>query len=163
MIASIQKNVTWRAVLLAGVVGGIVFLIMNILFVQSISPSLFLRYIASLVMGSDVLVSTDGTALLVGVVIHFALSLVFALVISIVIHRWGLLVGIIGGGILGLSLYGINLYTLTRFFPWFFAINTTILLLSHVIFGAVVGGVYELFDHFDVPLAKGDENHDATN
>jgi len=163
MIASIQKNVTWRAVLLAGFIGGIVFLILNILFVQSISPSLLLRYIASLVMGSDVLVSTDSTALIIGVIVHFALSLVFALVITIVIHRWGLLVGIIGGGILGLSLYGINLYTLTRFFPWFFAINTTILLFSHVIFGAVVGGVYELFDHFDVPLVKGDDKNDATN
>jgi len=163
MIASIQKNVTWRAVLLAGFVGGIVFLLMNILFVQSISPSLLLRYIASLVMGSDVLVSTDSTALIIGIIVHFTLSLVFALIISIVIHRWGLLVGIIGGAILGLSLYGINLYTLTRFFPWFFAINTTILLLSHVIFGAVVGGVYELFDHFDVPLVKGDDKNDATN
>jgi hypothetical protein len=162
MIASIQKNVTWRAVLLAGFVGGIVFLGMNILFVQSMTPSLLLRYIASLAMGSDVLVSTNSTSLIIGLVIHFALSLVFALVITIVVHRWGLLVGIIGGGILGLSLYGINLYTLTRFFPWFFAINTTMLLISHIVFGMVVGGVYELFDHFDLPLVKEDDDHDAT-
>lgn len=163
MIASIQKNVTWKAVLLAGFIGGIVFLAMNILFVQSISPSLLLRYIASLVMGSDVLVSTDSTVLIIGMIIHFGLSLVFALIITIVIHRWGLLVGIIGGGILGLSLYEINLYTLTRFFPWFFAINTTMLLISHVVFGMVVGGIYELFDHFDLPLVKEGDDHDATN
>ncbi|MDX2076182.1 MAG: hypothetical protein SFZ02_07110 [bacterium] len=158
MIASIQKNVTWRAVLLAGIVGGIVFLLVQMLIPPAISPSLLFRYIGSLAMGSDVLTNGNSSAVVVGIVIHFSLSLVFALIITIVVHRWGLLVGIIGGAILGLALYGINLYTLTRVFPWFFAINTTSLLLSHVLFGAVAGGIYELFDHFDLPLVKGTDD-----
>jgi len=162
MLKSIQKNVTWRAVLLAGIVAGIAFFVANLLLSTILTPSLLLRYIASLVMGGDVLTNGNSTALIVGVIVHFALSFLFALVISIVIHRWGLLVGIIGGGILGLALYAINLYTLTLLFPWFFAINTSSLLISHVIFGAVAGGVYELFDHFDMPLLKG-TNDNATN
>ena len=162
MLKSIQKNMTWRAVLLAGIVAGIAFFVANLLLSNILTPSLLLRYIASLVMGSDVLTNGNSTALIVGGIVHFALSLLFALVISIVIHRWGLLVGIIGGGILGLALYAINLYTLTLLFPWFFAINTSSLLISHVIFGAVAGGIYELFDHFDMPLVKG-TNDNATN
>lgn len=162
MLKSIQKNVAWRAVLLAGIAAGIVFFVANLLFSPILTPSLLLRYIASLVMGSDVLTNGNSTALIIGGVVHLVLSLVFALVISIVIHRWGLLVGIIGGSVLGLSLYAINLYTLTLLFPWFFAINTPSLLISHVIFGAVAGGVYELFDHFDMPLMKGTDDN-ATN
>jgi hypothetical protein len=74
------------------------------------------------------------------------------LVIAIVVHRWGLIVGIVGGAILGLAIYGINLYAMTTFFTWFFALNNRVLLLSHILFGAVAGGVYELFDHYDLPL-----------
>ncbi|MCL4253366.1 MAG: hypothetical protein KJ043_06270 [Anaerolineae bacterium] len=162
MLKSIQKNVTWRAVFLAGIAAGIAFFVANLLFSPILTPSLLLRYIASLVMGSDVLTNGNSVALIVGGIVHLVLSLLFALIISIVIHRWGLLVGIIGGGILGLSLYAINLYTLTLLFPWFFAINSSSLLISHVIFGVVAGGVYELFDHFDMPLMKGTDDN-ATN
>jgi hypothetical protein len=38
------------------------------------------------------------------------------------------------------------------FFEWFFAIHSSVMLLSHVLFGAVAGGTYELFDHYDLPL-----------
>jgi len=145
---------TWRAVLLGGIISGIVFFALNSFFAPDITPNLLLRYIASLVMGSDVLVDNNSMALIVGVIVHFALSLLFSLIVAIVVHRWGLLVGIVGGGILGLAIYGINLYTLTTIFPWFFAINTPLLLISHIVFGMVAGGIYELFDHFDLPLLK---------
>ncbi|MDZ4670111.1 MAG: hypothetical protein SH821_04510 [Phototrophicales bacterium] len=162
MIQSIQKNMTWRAVLLGGIISGIVFFALNSFFAPDITPNLLLRYIASLVMGSDVLVDNNSMALIVGVIVHFALSLLFSLIVAIVVHRWGLLVGIVGGGILGLAIYGINLYTLTTIFPWFFAINTPLLLISHIVFGMVAGGIYELFDHFDLPLLKEADN-DANN
>lgn len=157
MLNAIQKNMSWRAVLIAGLAAGTAFLVVNILLMSllfNVDPGLSLRYIASLVMGQGVLTQTDNTTVIavVGVVIHYILSLIFATVVAVVVHRWGLLVGIIGGAILGLALYGINLYTLTVFFTWFFALNNTALLLSHVLFGAVAGGVYELFDHYDEPI-----------
>ncbi|MFN8449032.1 MAG: hypothetical protein U0521_10670 [Anaerolineae bacterium] len=46
--------------------------------------------------------------IVVGVIVHYVLSFVFTLIITIVIHRWGLVVGIVGGALLGLALYGIN-------------------------------------------------------
>ncbi|MFP4323912.1 MAG: hypothetical protein ACLFTK_15765 [Anaerolineales bacterium] len=152
MWTAIQKNVSWRAIPVAGLLAGTVFLLTNLLLswlVFDIQPGLFLRYVASLALGSDVLTTSGEGAWIAGLGVHYALSLLFALVIAIVIHRWGLWVGIIGGGVLGLAIYAINLYTMTLLFDWFFAINSTVLAASHALFGAVAGGTYELFDHYD--------------
>jgi hypothetical protein len=161
MIEAIQKNVTWRAIPVAGFVAGTAFLLVNILLtplVLEVDPSLILRYFGALVLGSGVLTESGSGAIVVGVIVHYVLSMIFTLLVTIVIHRWGLLIGIIGGAIMGLALYGINLYTMTVFFEWFFAINSNVLLLSHVVFGAVAGGVYELFDHYDIG-ADGEVTH----
>jgi hypothetical protein len=154
---SILRHVTWRAVLFAGLVAGTLFLVADLIFapiVTKVSATLMLRYFAALVLGSKVLVQSGSGIIITGIVVHYVLSLVFALVIALVVHRWGLIVGIVGGAIIGVAIYGINLYTVTLLFPWFFAINSTVILLCHAIFGAVAGGVYEMFDHYDMPLTK---------
>ncbi len=153
LLDSLRKNIAWRAIPVAGLAGGISFLLIEVLLtsvVYRVNGILMLRYSASLVLGSKVLMDGGPGTVLVGIIVHFILSIVLAMVIAVVIHRWGLRVGIIGGAILGLAFYGINLYTLTLFFPWFAAINTPLLLLSHVLFGAVAGGVYESLDRYDV-------------
>lgn len=161
MIQAIQRNVAWRAIPFAGLIAGTVFLLMMLVLsplLLQIDPSITLRYFASLVMGTSALVSDNASFLLVGVLVHYILSIVFTLVIAVVVHKWGLGVGIIGGAILGLSFYGINLYTGTLIFEWFFAIDSPLLVISHIIFGAVAGGVYETLDHYDEPLVKGEAN-----
>ncbi len=151
----ILRHVTWRAVLLSGLVAGTLFLVADLIFapiVTHVDAALTLRYFAALVLGSKVLTQTGTGILITGIIVHYVLSLVFALVIALVVHRWGMVVGIIGGAILGVAIYGINLYTVTLVFPWFFAINSTVILLCHAIFGAVAGSVYEMFDHYDLPV-----------
>ena len=150
---SLRKNMTWRAIPIAGIAGGAAFLLINMVLtplVLKINGVLFLRYAASLLLGNKAVMDNGVGVVVVGIIIHFVLSLVYALVIALIVHRWGLGVGLVGGAILGLALYGINLYTFTLLFPWFFAINGPILLLSHVLFGTVAGGTYELLDHYDV-------------
>jgi hypothetical protein len=157
MIQAIQKNVTWKAIPIAGLAGGTLFLLAVLLLTPAlleVDSVVSLRYFAGLVMGRDAVSDPSSSVLIVGVLVHYVLSMLFALVVAVVVHRWGLLVGIIGGAVMGLCLYAINLYTLTYFFEWFFAINSSVLLLAHVLYGAVVGGVYEMFDHFDLPLMK---------
>jgi hypothetical protein len=152
---ALLKYVTWRAIPIAGLVAGTVFLVTNLLvsaLVLQTGGFLILRYSAALVMGSGVLSRNDATVYIVGVLVHYGLSLLFSLLVAIVVHRWGLIVGIVGGALLGLALYSINLYALTRFFEWFFAIDSVALLLSHILFGAVAGGVYEVLDRYDQPL-----------
>lgn len=151
----IKQNVAWRAIPIAAFVAGSVFLAMMMILnpiMYGIDSLFILRYFGSIGMGSDVLVESSATTLIVGVVIHYVLSLVFTLIISIVIHRWGMIVGIIGGGLLGLAIYAINFYTMTLFFEWMFAIQSMLLLISHIVFGAIAGGVYEALDSYDEPI-----------
>jgi hypothetical protein len=142
---------------LAAAAAGTVFLAVQLVLMGlllQISPALSLRYLASLLMGSDAVTDTSIGVLIAGLLVHYALSLAFTTLIAVVVHRGGLLGGIVGGAILGLSLYSINLYFMTRYFPWFFALNTPALLIAHIAFGAVAGGVYELFDHYDGEAAQ---------
>lgn len=164
---SIQKNMTWRAVLVAWLVAGTVFLITNLLLtpiVFDVDSGLLFRYFASIVLGSDVLVENAPFTVVTGIAVHYALSGLFTVLVTIVVHRWGLWVGLIGGGLIGVAIYGINLYLFTRllnWFEWFSALESNILLLSHILFGAVAGGIYELFDHYDEPLVA-EVQHERT-
>jgi len=158
MLDAIQRNVMWRAIPFAGLIAGTVFLLLNMVLspmLLQIDATIILRYFASLTMGTSALVADNSSFLIVGLLTHYALSILFTLVIAIVVHRWGLGVGIVGGGILGLSIYGINLYAGTLIFEWFFAINNPLLAISHIVFGAVAGGVYEMLDTYDEPLMGG--------
>jgi hypothetical protein len=147
-----RQLVDWSSAIWAGFIAGTVFLIVNLL----LSPILLggnawvqLRLIASLVMGPEILAppaTFDAGALVAALVCHYALSVGFALLVAYVIHRGGLILGILGGAVLGLFLYLINFYTLTYFFPQFFPLRGGAMLLSHLFFGGVVGGLYEALE-----------------
>jgi len=144
--------VDWSAAVWAGLAGGAIFLLMNLFVTPAIvggNAWVQVRLLASIVMGPQVLAppaTFDAGALFAALVTNFALAILFALFVAWVLHRWGLIVGIVGGALLGLALYLIVFYSLTRFFPQFFAMNGRGYLLSHMVFGAVVGGVYEALE-----------------
>lgn len=144
-----RQIVDWSAAVWAGVIAGIVFLVANFIAsaVAQDNADVTIRLVASLVLGSGVLFDEPTVGvILVGIVVHFILSILFALLIAIVIHRWGLIVGIVGGGLLGLALYIINFFALSAIFPWFYAVTGWVMALSHILFGAVAGGAYEALE-----------------
>jgi hypothetical protein len=146
-----RKVVDFRAVFWAGIISGLVFLVVNLLLSLLFlgTPWIFIRMVAALLLGQDVLpppASFDPAIFIVALVIHLLLSLVFTTILALMIHKWGLLVGIIGGAIFGLALYAINIYTFSFFFPWFFSLRSWIILLSHVFYGATAGGMYEALE-----------------
>ncbi len=109
---NLRKNLLWRAIPVAGLAGGAAFLavgaVLTPLLLQ-VNGFIVLRYSAALVMGDKALMNPNAVVVLVGLLVHAALSILFALLIAIIIHRWGLRVGVIGGALLGAALYGINL------------------------------------------------------
>jgi hypothetical protein len=145
----------WRAAVIAGLTAGLVFLVASILVAMLVfgtTPWAVFRYLASLVMGQGVLTPAgfDAGIVITGLIVNFVLSIIYAVILAFIIHRWGLIVGIVGGALFGAALYLINMYALSMFFPWIFAIASTAVLVLNILWGAVAGGVYELLDE-DLP------------
>jgi MFS family permease len=148
----LHQLVDWRAAFLASMIAGICFFLLNLIFTTLVLGSnvwVFIRLLASPVMNKAILAppaAFDAAALIVALLTHLGLSLIFGLLIAYIIHRGGLITGIIGGAVLGLALYAINFYTLTIFFPWFFAMASWGMVVTHLVFGALVGGIYEALE-----------------
>jgi len=147
-----RKIIDWRAAFIAGLVAGTVFLLVNLLVVPAVMDGRFwisVRLVASILLGRDVLAppaTAHAGALVAAVAVHYVLALAMAAVIAYVVHRGGLIGGILVGALLGLSFYFIDYYTLSYFFPQFFAMKHWSVVASHVLFGALAGGVYELLE-----------------
>jgi len=148
----LRQLVDWRAAFWAGLIAGAIFLLVN-LFVTPLviggNAWVMVRLFASILMGEGILAppaTFDAAALLIALITHFVLSIGYALLIAYIIHRGGLIAGFIAGALLGLALYSINFYTLTFFFPWFFAMRSWVFVATHLLFGALVGGIYEALE-----------------
>lgn len=147
----LRQLVDWRAAILAGMVGAVVLLLLEIQFTKIAvgSPWVFLRMLAATILGPKALTPAAGFdvgVLVAALVVHLPLSIAFACLIAFVIHKGGLATGILGGAVLGLCLYWINFGTVFRLVPWFAPMASPWTMWAHVVFGAVCGGVYELLE-----------------
>lgn len=148
----LRQVVDWGAAIWAGLIAGTIFLLLNVFLIPAVVGGdgwVIIHYLASLILGEQVLQPPFGfdlLALVVALAVNYVLALIFSVILALIIHRWGLLTGIILGALFGLAIYGINFYTMTLLFPWFFAINHWLFAVTHVVFGALAGGIYESFE-----------------
>ncbi len=141
----------WKAAIWAGIVAGAVFMMLEMLLVQFFEPmSMWAppRMIAAMVMGESILPppdTFDAMALMVAMLIHFPLSVIFALILGWIISRWdlGLVTASIAGIAFGLVIYVVNFYGFTAVFPWFADARGWVAIFSHAMFGLVLGAVYQ--------------------
>lgn len=149
---SFRQLVDWRAAAFGSLAGAIVFLlVVAIVLPLTTGGTLwgFFRYLASILLGDAVLPPPAGfdlTAVLLGLLVHLVLSLLYGAILALIIHRWGLIVGLLGGALFGLAIYAINIFTFTLLFDWFYLLRSWPILLAHVLFGATAGFVYELLE-----------------
>ena len=148
---NMRQLIDWSAALWASLISGLIFFLLNILlsYIAVGSPWIYVRVIASIIMGPEVLpppASFDFPIFMVGTLLHFFFSFIFAILIDVSIYRWGIVIGIIGGGLLGLAFYTINFYAVSYYFPWIFPFRSWMILTSHIVFGALAGGIYELLE-----------------
>lgn len=142
----------WKAAIWAGLISSIVFYLINIFIIPLILGGnmwIIIRLFSSIILGEEILAppaTYDLYALITSIGINFILSVAFTFLIAFVLHKWGLLTGIIGGALFGLAIYAFNFYTLSYFFPWFFALSSWPFVVAHLIFGATAGGIYELLE-----------------
>lgn len=145
------RNADWRSAVFAGVIAGLVFLLVNMALTGQLlgNAQLPLQLSAALVLGTGVMppaIGLGSSVLLTGLGVHLVLAVVFTCVIAFCLHRWGIWVGILGGALFGLALYAINYYFVADFIDGFAVLRSWLMAASHMLFGAVAGGVYEFLE-----------------
>lgn len=106
------------------------------------------RLTAALLMGRSVLpppFTAQWDILLVSTLIHFVLSVAYALIPALFAARLkaGSVLPI--GALYGLAIYVVNLHGLTQFFPWFAIARDWITLVAHLVFGMTLFAGCRLF------------------
>ena len=139
-----------KAAIWAGIIAGVVFMMLEMVLVATVgggSPWGPPRMIAAIGMGKDVLpppATFDLGVMIVAMAIHFVLAILLGMILGLIVSRWklGLMASIGVGAIFGLAVYLVNFYGFTALFPWFAMARTPITLLTHVMFGTVLGWSY---------------------
>ena len=140
------------AVVAAGVVAGLVFAAMQMVLSATVLGQPFwapLHMIAAIVLGQGVLPpppALDVGVAAVAVAVHMALSLIYAAVLGAIVLRARPAAASWIGLVFGLALYFINFYGFTALFPWFAEARGTIAIVSHAVYGLVLGLVYRALD-----------------
>jgi len=149
--SGMRQVVDWSAALWAGLFAGLAFLLINVAgipYVDGGNSWMVVRYVASLVLGDGVLVPATANMgiLAVAVIVNFVMAVAYASILAIIIHRGGLIMGIILGAIFGFALYLINMGAFTILYPWFEVLYSQVFIASHIIFGALAGAIYEALE-----------------
>lgn len=148
-----RTGVDGSAVVRATVAASLVALVLYLFFVPAAvgagNAAIVLRYMSSVAFGEAVLpppADLSAGIVVTALAVHVGISVVMTAIIAFVLHRWGLITGVIGGAALGVVFFAIIHYSLTLVHPHFYAMNHWSVLLVHAVFGAVAGGVYELYE-----------------
>lgn len=150
--STLRLIMDWRAAVIGGILAGALTMLLWMILISLVTGgSLWspFHHIAAILMGQDVLTPSQSPNLqviLTATITHFFLSVLYAIVLAFIIHRWGVVVGIVGGALFGLAVYAINYYTFTALYPWFFPLRSWIALVGHLFFGAAAGGIYEILE-----------------
>lgn len=135
---------------IAGIVAGIVATVAQLalwwIFTDALPGILFrdARFAAAIVMGAGVLPpppTFDGVVMLVATGVHFALSIVYGVVLAPLVAALDLRRASAVGGVFGLALFVLNMYGFTLVFPWFDAARDWITAAAHIVFGVTAAAV----------------------
>lgn len=144
-----QDRTDWRAAVWAGVIAGIVFLVVEMLMVMIFmgqSPWGPPRMMAAMVLGKDVLpppADFDFGIVMTAMMVHFPLSIVYGLAAGWIVHRLKGTNVLLIGGVFGLAVYFVNFYLIApAAFPWFMEARNWVGVVAHLIYGLVLGVAY---------------------
>ena len=146
---SINTGLLLFAGLTAGIIATVVQMALWWLTQIPVFETLFrdARLTAALVMGNAVLPppsTAQWDILLVASLIHFALSIIYAVLPVLLVGRLQTGPALITGAFYGLVIYWVNLYGFTMLFPWFTAARDWVTLVTHLVFGIALVGASRL-------------------
>ncbi|MGE3597129.1 MAG: hypothetical protein AB7N70_16410 [Dehalococcoidia bacterium] len=152
--AEVRDAHFWRHAILAGLIGGAVFMMAEMLMVMLIGESPWgpPRMIAAMVLGPDVLPAQGAAAtfdmgiLMTAMMIHFPLSILYGLLIGAVVQRTSMrsyMGALTEGAAIGLVIYLVNFYFIASFaFEWFAMARNWVSLVTHAMFGLVTAWAF---------------------
>lgn len=141
-------GIDFKRATIAGVIAGTVFVMMEMLLVTTAlggplwGPP---RMMGAIVMGKEALpppATFDFVIVMAGMVVHYILSVVYAIIIAFAAQRFSAGIAIAIGAAIGLAIYVVNFYVMTSVFPWFANARNWVTIVSHIVFGAVAAWYY---------------------
>jgi len=150
-IATLRPVLNLKAAVGAGLLAGLVFLMMEMIMVPLFlggSPWGPPRMIGAMALGAEVLpppATFDLGVVMVAMMIHFAMSAAYGVVVAVLIARIGAVPALAIGAGLGLALYLVNFYVVPSLglFEWFAMARNWVSIVAHMAFGLLAALFYE--------------------
>ena len=146
-----RRSPDWAAAAVAGFAAGALLMVIEMIWsalIQGVSPWSLPRMIAAMAMGRDTIQSTEFSVqvLAVALMIHYALGILFGLLLAAIIAPFHLdsSVGmtLLAGALFGAVIYVVDFYAMVRVFSWFAEARGAGMLILHLIFGMAAGALY---------------------
>lgn len=126
----------------SGIIAGFFFALLMMILVPLVTGGNAwtpVRMVAAIVVGERALESStpafDTSLAIVALFVHFALAILYAVILSHLIYRLETIAALVAGALFGLALYVINFYAFTGLFAWFAAGRNWVSVVAHVAFG----------------------------
>lgn len=139
--------IVWRSAVLAGLIGGLAYLAMQFLWSSLATGAgswTWFRFTGAIVLGRGVLTQEafDLAVFVVALLVHFGLSIAYAIVLGLVVARGGSGRAVLIGALFGAAVYALNYYAFTAAFPWFVELRHNVTLVNNVVFGVATAAAY---------------------
>lgn len=148
-------TINWKAAVWAGIIAGLIFMMLEMLMVPLFmdgSPWGPPRMIGAIILGKGVLpppATFDIGVLMVAVMLHLALSIIYAIIIGFIVKNMSFMLALGVGAVIGLVIYFVNFYGMTVLFPWFANARNWVSAFAHVSFGIGAAWAYiKLKEHY---------------
>ncbi len=145
-----SSSVDWSAAIWAGVIGGVVFMMMEMMLMPmfGFAPGMWAppRMIAAVALGKDVLpppATFDLTVVMVAMMIHFATSIMLAIAIAYISRGKSMATAMMVGVVASMAIYGFVFYIMSSVaWPWFAMARNWVSVVTHIVFGMIAGAWY---------------------
>jgi hypothetical protein len=150
LLSAATRAIAWGPAIWSSVIAGVVLAVIEMALAWAVkgqSPWAPLHMIGAIGLGPAALVPPDTfdvKIIGVAVLIHFALAIVYGVILAFIIQRLGTTAAVVVGGLYGLALYVINFYGFTRWFPWFADARDWVSILSHIVQSGLMAGLYKV-------------------
>jgi len=145
------QRTDWAAAAVAGFVAGAVLMLLELVWAATTGtagPWRISALVAALVMGPGVLQDAGPSfgVLAVALLTHYALGVVFGLVLGFLIarlhyERSAAMMQVLGA-VFGAALYFVDFHLLSQLFPWFVELRGWATFIAHLVFGMTASMLY---------------------